>query len=399
MHTKPSSRAASATFAAAVALGLLAASPASRAASVYAATATTFDTRGPQRVCLDFFCRNFVIVPPQVETDSKSEHLSPNLQQALDEGQEYLIANNTWYKSVDAHSRINGAEATATVRTGYENSVIKAGVAAAAGIDSVFHSQASASLSTTYAIDVVLEAGGLSNGLVVVHGGAVLAVDFQHQTTGRFAFNGQPVPGAQASFSETLRVAGTGAQTSRAELQGQASLTTGPVTGETPTVQASGAWSSADFYAPLLGDDEIAWTFNHFHTIAGLIARFHPQEESLNGKETDLLIGRFEFTLEQLAQAGFTDPRVYRVGGGTSIAADFAHTSSFGLGRVYDPTGQFDLSGVRAVARFIETSAAPDAAALPEPASLGLVLAALGLGAWRRRATMRPRCPPCPGFS
>ena len=38
-------------------------------------------------------------------------------------------------------------------------------------------------------------------------------------------------------------------------------------------------------------------------------------------------------------------------------------------------------------------------AAVPAPASLGLVLAALGLGAWRRRATMRPRCPRCPGSS
>lgn len=393
MHTKPSSRAASATFAAAVALGLLAASPASRAASVYAATATTFDTRGPQRVCQDFFCRNFVIVPPQVEADAQSGQLRPELEGTLYQGQQTLIRHDTWSESVSADSRIAGALARSTARIGYDDGLVLAGVGASASIDSVFHSRADARLLTTYAVDVVLDGSGLASDLVIANGGVLLAVDFQHQTTGRFTWTGQPVPGAQARFSETVQIARTGAQTARAEVRGEASVTSGPAVGDLPTVQASGDWSTSDFFAPLISADEMAWTFNHFHTLRDVVTRFQVQEGTVDGFSADVLVGRFRFTLEQQAEAFFADPRIYRVGGGTSIEADFAHTSRFGLGGVVDPTGRFDLSGVRAEIRFLDT------ADVPEPASLGLVLAALGLGAWRRRATMRPRCPPCPGFS
>jgi PEP-CTERM motif len=387
MHTTPSHQPAAAALAAAIALSLLAASPASRAASVYAVTATTFDTRGPQTVCQDVFCSKVIIVPPAVVTDAKSDRLSPEMQDALDNGEKSLIQHSTWSKSVDANSRLAGASGTATARIGYENGWVSAGVGARASIDSVFHSQANASLLTTYIVDVILERQGLAGDLVFANGGAVLAVDFQHQTTGQFTWTGQPVPGAQATFGETVRVAGTGAQTSRAEMQGQASVTSGPVVGAGPTAQASGAWSPGDFHAPLLGDDDTAWTFNHFHTLPGVIARFFIQDETMDGGDIDVLVGRFEFTLEQQAGARFTDPSIYRVGGGTSIDADFAHTSRFGLGRVYDPTGRLDLSGVRAELRFRDTTA------VPEPASLGLVLAALGLGAWRRRAAMGRPCP------
>ena len=389
MPTTPSRQPVAAALTAAVALALLTASPVGRAASVYAVTATTFDTRGPQTVCQDIFCSRVIIVPPAVVTDAKSDLLSPELQDTLDDGQKSVVQPSTWSKSVDAQSRLAGASGTATARIGYRNGWVNAGVGARASIDSVFHSQASASLLTTYIVDVILERQGLAGDLVFATGGAVLAVDFQHQTTGRFTWSGQPVPGAQATFGETVRVAGTGAQTSRAEVQGQAAVTSGPAVGDRPTAQASGAWSPADFHAPLLGDDDIAWTFNHFHTLTGVIARFFRQDETRDGHELDVLVGRFEFTLEQQADARFTDPSIYRVGGGTSIDADFAHTSRFGLGRVYDPTGRIDLSGLRAELRFRDTAALP----VPEPASLGLVLAALGLGAWRRRATMRPHGP------
>lgn len=102
-----------------------------------------------------------------------------------------------------------------------------------------------------------------------------------------------------------------------------------------------------------------------------------PQSDPSPGNQLFLYAsGSFTMHLTQTAEASFgldsyTD---------ATLVADFSHTSSFALSRVFDPTGQFDLSGAQFTVTFTPVNA------VPLPGAVWLLGSSLvGLFAARRR--------------
>lgn len=361
-------RAAAPTTAIATAAALVLACVAgpSRAENTYELTARSFDTREPQRLCLDFFCNTYTIIPPQEDLAVRQSAFDPITPLGFD---------GIWQQTVSATARISDASAVATAKLAVFQGDLAAGVAATASMSSVFHSESRAKLKTTVAVTVELDGTGLIGALAYSGGGGVLAVSFLHQTTGRFMVTGTPISGSGASFSERLHVEGS-SNTWTTGTQGTAAIIATSA-GNLPSTQTTGAWTLSDFQAPQQTGDATAWVFNHFETLPALSTQFKPAQSS-DGQRA--LHGTFTMTLEQSADAAFNNPLAYRVGGGTSISADFAHTSTFSFGGIHDPTGHLDLSGVAVSLRFVEIPA------VPEPGSWLLLASGMAWLGLRRRS-------------
>lgn len=347
-------------LAAVAATGLLAAGGA-RASSDYLLSTRAYDTRGPQSVCLDVFCRNVIILPPQVVTDQRSGLLSTVGAPAAD----------VWEEVAEARSSLAGADAAARAKLGMRHGSIVAGVAASAAMSSVFHSEASARLRLAYEVTVTIAPpAGWTGGLFLPACGlqCSLAIDFLHQTSGRFSQRDDAVPGAFASFSETLRIDGS------TRIAGQAHFAPDPADSRRMALTATGDWDAGDVLPPQATDTTTTIGFNHLQLLPGLTTSFQLDTGSLVPEWT----GRFRLELDQAAAAGFTNPAAYRTSP-TGVSADFAHTSSFGLSRAVDPTGSTDLGDASVRLQFVALPA------VPEPASaLLLAMGGLALG-WRAR--------------
>jgi len=362
-------RPAAAGLAAALALALALAGVAgpSRADSSYSVLARSYDTRGPQKVCHDFFCSSFTIVPPQEMVDRRG-----GLLRAIG-----APGAAPWDETVDATSSVAGVDAAARAKLGVQATGIAAGVAATASMASVFHSEAAAGLRLAYDVTVTIAPpAGWTGGLFLPACGlqCTLAIDFLHQTTGRFSHGGDAPAGAFASFSETLRVDG------QTRITGKAAIAPDPTDGRRMATSTSGDWGAGDFLPSQPGSATTVLAFNHLQLLPGLVTSFalapvDPFDPAPRLEWT----GTYRLELEQAAAAGFADPNAYRVGPGTSMAADFAHTSTFSVERVFDPTGAMDLGGATVSIQFV------DVPAVPEPGTWLLLAAGLGLLGLRRR--------------
>lgn len=351
----------------------------SLADSSYSLLARSYDTRGPQTVCQDFFCQVVITVPAAEDLDRRSGQLSS----VNAPGRPPL-----WSEVVDARSSVAGVDAAARAKVGVQATDIAAGVAATASMASVFHSEASARLRLVYDVTVTISpptdlGGGLFLGACRQQ--CDLAIDFLHQTTGRFSHAGDAPTGAYASFSETLRIDG------QTRISGKAAIAPDPADGRRMTTSALGDWDASGFLPAQAGGSSTVLTFNHLQPLPGLVTSFSFQPSQQLAEWT----GRYRLELEQAAGAGFSDPAAYRVGPGTSMAADFAHTSTFSVGRAVDPTGLADLSAASIRVQFVEVPA------VPEPGSWLLMAAGLGWLGLRRGLGTMPRCaaPPRRGRS
>ena len=318
--------------------------------------ARTFDTRGPQVVCNDFFCNSVTIIPPQVDLDGRS---------------------TTSLTELSASSQISSANARAQlVHREEPNHDIVIGSAAEATMVSVFQSEARARLRVAYTIDVDIQLRSLIDIAVAstaCRNGCPLGLDFLHQTRGSF-LHSAAVPGANARFTESLQIEST-------QVAGEAFIQAGlPGSGQM-VYGASGAWSAGDFLPPVTepwsggagaSDPLTRRGFNHFERIPGVTAIFR--------SGGSFLTGTFHVVMEQSVEAGFGAAGAYTVTP-VLIGADFAHTSTFSVQRAFDPSGQLDLSGLELSVRLT------DVTSVPEPATVVLWLTGLLLlAAWRRRA-------------
>lgn len=314
--------------------------------------ARTFDTRGPQVVCNDFFCHSVTIIPPLDVSDGRS---------------------TTQLDTLSAGRPAAGVQASARAVQRILGQTTISGAAAEATMVSVFQSEARARLRVSYIVDVDLDMASPIQAALIATActppGCRLGVDFLHQTSGTFV-HAAVVPGAQARFAESVQV-------EQVQVAGEASITADPQRAGQVLLAAGGHWSAGDFLSsatqPRPGgagpwDTVTLTSFNHFQPILGATALFNE-----GGAAT------FHLTVEQTVDAGFGSAGAYSVGPST-IGADFSHTSVFSALRVVDPTGQLDLSGVGLTLRF------SDVTPVPEPAAAWLLLAGLPLiGTLRRR--------------
>jgi len=345
----------------------LAQAPISTAAGHYDLRAATWDTSDPRRVCQDFFCHQFIIVPPESVVDAKADAMPVYFNPTI-------FAPDSERRSESVTAPLAGISSNASAKLGIVATTVDFGVAASAAKSSVFVGEARAELRSAYFVKVELRSRDLLGSLTAgaCAGGCELAMDFLHQTTGRFAYSGVPGAGARASFSETLSINGL------AQASGVSFIEAGPTAGSLPSPGAAGDWSTSDFLGPQSDATGTQWTFNHFAQITDQRALFFPSDR-LDEEGNVVFSGQYLITVEQQAQAGF-GAFEYIVGTST-MSADFDDTSSFTPGRLYDPAGVLDLTEARMDVSFV--SAAP----VPEPANWAMFAAGLGCTVWclRRR--------------
>ena len=323
------------------------------AATSFETYARVYDSFGPRTVCNDFFCSSTTVIPP-ADIDDQHSGSEPN---------PVLAPINS---NADAVVGFTQANATAVI---YDPAIspaaIKIGVSASAQRSGYVVGEAHARAGITFGItiesplnDPILTA--LATQLCTT--GCALAMDFQHQTTGRFGFSGVPGQDAEAHFSETLSM------DSGAHLTGEAYIAADPLNGNNLTPGANGVWSVADFYPPQSIRDGTELAFNHFETISNQFSIFGIRE--CRGPDGDFcLSGNYTVTIEQIATAGFGSNAQYTTFG--EVTSDFAHTSEFSAIRLYDPSGDFDLSNAQINLRFF------DPAPVPLPGAFWLFASAL----------------------
>jgi hypothetical protein len=350
----------------------LAALPTASAAAAYDLHAAAWDTSEPRRVCQDFFCNVSIVVPPERDVDDRVDTMSVFFSPTV-------VNPDAERQAESALATVGGVSGSASAKLAIEATSVDFGVAASAGKSSVFVSEARAQLQSRYMVRVELRARDLLGSLTAgaCAGGCTLAMDFLHQTTGRFAYSFTPGAGARASFSEVLRIDGL------ARASGEAFIAVDPTAGNLISPGATGDWTTADFLPPQSGALGTEWTFNHFAQITDQRAIFHPST-ILDENGEEVFLGQYLITVEQVAQAGFGTFEY--IVGTTTMSADFDDTSSFTPGRLYDPAGVLDLSGASVQVTFV--SAEP----VPEPGTWAMVAAGLGWIGWRRRrSTSRSR--------
>jgi hypothetical protein len=330
--------------------------PISTAAGSYDLRAATWDTSDPRRVCQDFFCNVVIVVPPESVVDAQADSMRVSFNPTILSPDANL--------SESATATLAGISSNASATLGIVATTVEFGVAATAAKSSVFVGEARAELRSAYFVKVELRSRDLLGSLTAgaCAGGCTLAMDFLHQTTGRFAYSGVPGGGARASFSETLSINGL------AQASGVSFIEAGPSAGSLPSPGAAGDWSAGDFLAPRSTAAGTEWTFNHFAQITDQRALFFPSD-LLDDEGNVVFSGQYLITVEQKAQAGF-GAFEYIVGTST-MSADFDDTSSFTPGRLYDPTGVLDLTDARVDLSFV--SAVP----VPEPATWAMFAAGL----------------------
>lgn len=339
--------------------------PISTASAIYDLHAAASDTSDPRRVCQDFFCNVFVLVPPESNVDDQSDvmrvHFSPTVS-----------APDVERNSESANAQLGGSSGTASAKLAIDGTSVDFGVAASASKSSVFVGEARAALRTEYRVVVELRSRDLLGSLTVgaCAGGCSLAMDFLHQTTGRFAYSYLPGAGARASFEEVLRIDGI------VQSSGEAFIQADPSAGNQTSPGATGDWTAGDFLASQSSAAGTEWTFNHFEQITDQRALFFPADQ-LDENGDVVFSGQYIITVEQEAQAGF-GAFEYIVGTAT-MTADFDDTSSFTPVRLYDPTGVLDLSEAQVQVSF--ASMQP----VPEPATWAMFAPGLGWTGWRLR--------------
>ena len=345
--------------------------PISTASGNYDLHAAIWDTSDPRRVCQDFFCNVFIVVPPENDVDDKAGPMPVYFNPTVS-------APDAEQRSESATATLAGISSNASAKLGIVATTVDFGVAASASKSSVFVGEARADLRTAYFVKVELRSRDLLGSLTAgaCAGGCSLAMDFLHQTTGRFAYSGAPGAGAVASFSEVLSIDGI------VQASGEAFIEADPAAGNLPSPGATGDWSAGDFLPPQSNAAGTEWTFNHFTQITDQRALFYPS--GLLDEEGNVVFsGQYLITVEQQAQAKF-GPFQYIVGTST-MSADFDDTSSFTPGRLYDPAGVLDLTGASVEVSFVS-------APVPEPETWAMFAAGLAWTGWRLRRRAASSC-------
>ncbi|WP_150047916.1 hypothetical protein [Methylomonas rhizoryzae] len=334
------------------------------ASTRYETYARVYDSSGPRTVCNDFFCSSTTVIPP-VDIVDRHSGAEPNPSSP---------AGVSIHSNANAVVGLAGATATSVIYdTGLIRDAIKIGVSASSQRSGYLLGEAHARAEITFGITV--EFNFPDDPFLAAHavshcgGGCPLAMDFQHQTTGRFSFSGVPGQGAEAYFSETLSM------DSGANLSGEASIAADPLNGNSLTPGVNGLWSASDFYPPQTGTGGTELAFNHFESITNQFSIF--SVNFCTELNTGLcLLGNYTVSIEQAAAAGFSGNSEYTTGGG--VTSDFAHTSEFSPVRLYDPSGLLDLSNAQVNIRFF------DPAPVPLPGAFWLFASALGAFSLKR---------------
>lgn len=339
--------------------------PSSSASGLTTLHAAAWDTSDPRRVCQDFFCSTFILVPPErVDRDKTTEmpvFFSPT-----------VVQPDAERRAESVSAPLGGASGNASAKLAIGATSVDFGVAATAAKSSVFVGEARAALRTEYSVRVQLRTRDLLGALTAAAcaNGCTLAMDFLHQTTGRFAYGFQPGAEARASFEEVLRIDGI------VQASGEAFIAADPSAGNGLAPGATGDWSASDFILQRADSAGSEWTFNHFTQITDQRATFFPSDQ-LDENGNVVFSGRYVITVDQVAEAGFG--RFEYIVGTATLAADFDDTSSFTPGRLYDPAGVLDLSGAQVDVSFAS------AASVPEPSTWAMFAAGMGLALRRVR--------------
>ena len=327
------------------------------ASTSYETYARAYDSYGPRTVCNDFFCNSTTVIQP-VDNVEQHSGTAPN-------------PSNPNGVSINSNSNASAglAQASATsviYDTGLTRDVIKIGASASALRSGYLLGEAHAKAKINFGVTVelTLPTDSILLAVAVSHCGfgCPLAMDFQHQTTGRFSFSGNPGQGAEARFSETLRI------DSGVNLTGEAFIAADPLNGNNLTPGAHGLWSASDFYPPQSNESGTELTFNHFETIPDQFSIFSVNY-CTEGNTGFCLLGDYTVSIEQTATAGFGSNSGYTFGG---LSADFAHTSEFSAIRLSDPSGLLELSNPQITIRYL------DPAPVPLPGAFWLFASALG---------------------
>ena len=243
--------------------------------------------------------------------------------------------------------------------------------------------RAHASATVNYAVTVDFEIPNGDPLLTVLANacdrGCALATDFLHETTGHFSFSSFIDPGSSARFSEELNMQGASVASGEAFVAG-----TQPVGGPSVvTPGVNGVWRPDDFVSSSTTANGTELVFNHFEQIVDqpAVFVFFTRHHQLPDLDTNFLQGVYDLTLTQHADADF-GTSLYTFG---ALEADFAHTSTFSLARVYDPLGRFDLSAATVSVHFTDRDA------VPVPPSLAMLSSAIALVGyrWRRERKLR----------
>lgn len=222
--------------------------------------------------------------------------------------------------------------------------------------------------------------------------GCTLTTDFTHDTHGRIAY-APMVTDRQASFEEHLTIAGSDS----IGVAGKVTLGFNPSGGRDAVVGLTGAWGHNDLTtlypatSSQLGLYPAGDPRNTLDDPLGTLAGFdlahleimngRPAVYSLTSPVSGILEGVYRVTLDQEAIAA-EGSSSYNF---SLLAVDFAHTSTFNVGRVADPTGRLDLSLASLELSFVPVP-------VPEPAAAVLMLAGLcGVAAIARRREATPR--------
>lgn len=230
--------------------------PISSASGTYDLRAATRDTSDPRVVCQDFFCNVVTVIPPQNVVDAKADSMTVYFNPSV-------FAPDVERRSESVTAPLAGISSSANAKLGILGTTVDFGVAASASKSSVFVGEARAGLRSEYFVTVELRTRDLLGSLTAAAcaGGCTLAMDFLHQTTGRFIYSGTPGAGARASFSEAMSIDGI------ARASGEAFIEADPAAGNLPSPGALGDWSAGDFLPPQSSAGRTEWTFNHFAQI------------------------------------------------------------------------------------------------------------------------------------